>query len=219
MTLLRHFELLKSLGFEYCNDLHLNKKEIQDDLPNTLDQLEQTVKHCNLCQCSKSRSNVLFGSGDVDAQVVFLGDFNSSFEDQEGNYYKGKVGELLASMIENVLLFPKERFYITNILKCLPQNIYSVPEVDIQTCKGYLLKQLDIINPKIIVTLGEHSFNHLSEQNIQWNKVRGNIIKHKNYTILPMFHPSIILRNPTLKKDAYHDMLKLKSFISENQSD
>ncbi len=218
VSLLRNLEILKSFGYEYCNDINLINDDINNKLPNDFNQLKNIVMNCNLCQCSKSRTNVLFGSGDENSIIMFVGNFNSTFDDEKGQYFQGNVGELFANMIEKVLLIPKESVYVTNILKCLP-NSTNIDLNDINICKEYLFKQFDIISPKIIVTLGEDSFDHITNNKFEWNKVKGNIIKHNNYTILPMFHPSHILRNPTLKKDAFQDMLKLKSYISEIKID
>jgi len=216
-AILRNLQLLKSFGYEYCDDINLYNEANDTQLPNNIEQLQNIVMNCNLCQCSKSRKNVLFGSGNINSKVFFIGNFNSSFDDQEGKYFQGNVGELFANMIEKVLLIPKEEVYVTNLLKCFPHN--NLSSNDINICSEYLYKQLQIINPKIVITLGEESFNHITNNKFDFNKVKGNIIKHKNYTILPMFHPSHILRNPTLKKDAFQDMLKLKSYISENKID
>jgi DNA polymerase len=218
ISILKNLQTLKSFGYEYCDDISLNINDISRvQLPSNINSLKTIVENCNLCQCSKTRSNILFGEGDIDSKIFFIGDFNSTFDDQEGKFYQGNVGVLLANMIENVLLIPKNRVYLTNVLKCLPSNDISINDINI--CKEYLLKQLQILKPKIIVTLGEDSFLHITNNKFDWNKVKGNIIKHNNYTILPMFHPSYILRNPTSKKEAYQDMLKLKLFISENKID
>jgi DNA polymerase len=218
IKILKNLQTLKSFGYEYCDDININVSNSENNsLPNSIEELNNIVKNCNLCQCSKSRSNVLFGQGDIDSKIFFLGDYNSEFDDQEGKFYQGNVGVLLANMIENVLNISKNRVYLTNVLKCLPANKIDINDINI--CKEYLFKQIDIIKPKIIVTLGQDSFSYITDNKFDWNKVKGNIIKHNNYTILPMFHPSFILRNPTSKKEAYQDMLKLKLFISENKID
>ncbi len=216
-NLLRHFELLKTFGIEYCEHLDFEPQSMNHkNLPNDLNALHSIVSHCTLCQFAKSRKNVLFGYGNPNADILFVGDFNSTMEDSNGEYYVGNVGELLKNMIEKVLKIKKEAVYITNLVKCLPNDAQKNLTNEINICKEYLYKQIEIIDPKIIVIMGEEAFHYFTNET-NWIKVRGNIIKHKKYTILPIHHPNMLMRNPTLKKDAYADMLKLDRFINESQ--
>lgn len=217
IDLLRHYEMLKSIGYDYCENLDLEPQSMNhSNLPNNINSLENMVKHCTLCQYSKSRKNVLFGYGNTNSKVLFIGDFNTTMEDSNGEYYIGNVGELLRKMIENVLHLKVEDVYITNILKCLPFDTQNVSTNDVNICKEYIYKQIELIKPEIIITLGQNAYSYFTNEH-NWTKVRGNIIKHKHYTILPMYHPSMILRNPTLKKDAFKDMLKLQTFLNESE--
>lgn len=217
LALLRHYEILKTLGYEYCENFDLEPQSMShNNLPNDIDSLHNIVSHCTLCQYAKNRKNVLFGYGNTQAKVMFVGDCNSIMEDSNGQFYIDKTGELLKNMIEKVLHIKKEEVYITNVLKCLPLNPLDISKNEVNICKEYLYKQIEIINPKIIVTLGDKAYNYLTNDT-DWSKIRGNVIKHKNYTILPMYHPNMILRNPTLKKEAYAHMLKLNIFLNESE--
>lgn len=220
MTHIEKAKLLKllyqhrAMGFEYFNEYRPLVQESAIVLPNTLQELHKTVSHCHLCALAKSRKKVVFGAGNLHATLMFIGDNPGVSEDESGEIFMGRAGELLTKMIENVLMLKREDVYIANIIKCkTPEN--RVPTLEeVSTCKPYLMQQIQTVNPKIIVALGSTSFHHLTgEYDTPIDKIRGSVLQFGRAKLIPTFHPSFLLRNPSAKKEVYADMLKVRSML------
>ncbi|DAB36542.1 MULTISPECIES: uracil-DNA glycosylase [Sulfurospirillum] len=218
MTPIEKIRLLKllyqyrAMGFEYFQEYR--PLASVPSLPQTLEELKRDVAHCHLCALSKSRKNVVFGAGNLRAKVMFIGDNPGANEDETGLLYAGKSGELLAKMIENVLLVPKEEVYVTTILKCkTPQNRVPTPE-EVACCKPYVMQQIQTIKPQIIVALGSTAFHHLTgEYDTPIDRVRGSVLNFGEAKLVATFHPSFLLRNPSAKKEVFADLLKIRSML------
>ena len=212
--LIKHLNLLDSMGYQYMQPIDLKEiNQTQVTMPNNYNALQSLAIHCSLCDLSKSRRTVLFGEGNINANVMFITDSIASIEDELGKFYVGKSGQLLTKMIENVLGVGIQDFYITSVTKCCPSNnkVININEVNI--CKPYLEKQIELIKPKLIVTLGDLSYKHLTKDNTEFSQIRGKIIKYNGIDVIPTFDPSYLIRNPSSKKEAFHDMLKIKSLM------
>jgi uracil-DNA glycosylase family 4 len=170
--------------------------------------------NCHLCELSKSRQNVVFGEGNENAEILFVGEGPGANEDAQGSPFVGKSGELLTKMIENVLELTREDVYIANIVKCRPPGNRTPTSDEAYTCKPYLLKQIELIRPKLIVTLGGTAYQYLTEDSTPITKIRGTIHKQEEYTIIPTYHPSYLLRNPSAKKEVFEDLKKIKALLS-----
>jgi len=184
-------------------------------LPNSLDELKKIVQNCHLCDLAKTRKNVVFGEGDFSAKLMFVGEGPGATEDEMGRPFVGRAGQLLTKMIENVLEIKREDVYIANIVKCRPPNNRVPAEEEAKTCIPYLLKQIEIINPKILVALGSTSYRYLTNDITPISKIRGEIVKYKDKILIPTYHPSFLLRNPSKKKEAYMDLLKIKRLLCD----
>jgi DNA polymerase len=144
---------------------------------------------------------------------MFIGEGPGEMEDKTGRPFVGRAGKLLTKIIENVLELKRDDVYIANIVKCRPPN-NRVPTIEeAETCKPYLLKQIDIINPEILVCLGKTAFMYLMNTHMPISKVRGQIFEYKGKKVIPTYHPSFLLRNPSAKKEAYKDFLLIKSML------
>lgn len=220
MTHIEKIRLLKllyqyrAMGFEYFQEYRALSLRKQPALSHNLEELKTSVAQCHLCSLAKSRKNVIFGSGNLKATVMFIGDNPGVSEDETGMLFTGKSGELLANMIEKVLLIPKEEVYVTTILKCkTPENRVPTPE-EVACCKPYVMQQIQTIRPKIIVALGSTSFHHLTgEYDTPIDKIRGTVLNFGEAKLIPTFHPNFLLRNPSAKKEVFADMLKVRSML------
>lgn len=209
---LYQLNFLKSMGYEYHEMIRMSNQEINSNsLPNDINNLKNIVENCYLCELSKSRKNVLFGEGDVNASLMIIADEPTSTEDELKSFYVGKTGEQLSKMIENVLPLKKEDVYITNLVKCKSSN--GMNSSQYKSCSTYLHKQIELINPKLIVTLGEKVYQYLSNDMSSFNKIRGQVMNFRDYKVIPTHSVSFLLRNPSSKKEAYYDMLKIKSIL------
>jgi len=205
----------KLFGLNYIYDIHYTKKNTSttDTLPNNLNQMEKIVQNCHLCQLSKTRKNIVFGEGNINAEIMFIGEGPGANEDQSGKPFVGRAGELLTKIIENVLHIRREDTYIANIVKCRPPNNRVPTPQEVKSCIPYLLKQIDIIKPKIIITLGATAYNNLTQDTTPISKIRGEVLNFGNAKLIPTFHPSFLLRNPSAKKFVFSDMKKVKQLM------
>jgi len=212
---LKQLYLLKQMGYHYTDIKPSDLKSEPDQLPNDLESLRKIVDSCYLCELSKSRQKVVFGEGNPQANLMFVGEGPGATEDSTGRPFVGRAGELLTKMIENVLHIPRAQVYITNIVKCRPPGNRVPTPTEAFTCRPYLLKQIEIIRPRIIVTLGATAYRYLTNDDTPISRVRGHLIHTESYLLIPTFHPSYLLRNPSAKKEAYHDMLKVKEMMEK----
>ena len=203
------------MGFDYFQEYKPLDDKSNTLLPNNFEALRSSVDTCHMCDLSKSRKNVVFGEGNKNADLMFIGEAPGTSEDEKGKPFAGRAGALLTSIIENVLHLNREDVYMANIVKCRPLG-NKVPTLEeVTTCKPYLTQQIKMIKPKIIVSLGSTSYHHLTgEFDTEISQVRGESLKLGKAILIPTFHPNFLLRNPSSKKDVYKDMLKVKSLLN-----
>lgn len=211
--LLKQLYQLKQLGYKYTDLTPYKEDETALILPNTLKSLAKQAEECHLCELSKMREKVVFGEGNPNADLLFVGDMPSSSEDSKGKPFMGRTGELLTKMIENVLQLSRKDVYITNILKCRPTNGAFPTSTQAHTCYPYLLKQIELIKPRIVVALGESAYHYLTGDDTPIEKVRGTIHKQNGYTLISTYHPSYLLRNPSAKKEVFEDLKQIKELL------
>ncbi len=212
--MLKQLYKMKELGFNYTS-MSLPNLDDSFELPNSLEELKKIVSNCHLCELSKTRTKVVFGEGNPQAKLMFIGEGPGATEDSTGRPFVGRAGELLTKMIENVLNIKREDIYIANIVKCRPPNNRVPTPAEAMSCLPYLQKQIEIITPKLIVTLGSTAYRYLLNDTTSISRVRGTVIQKDSFKVIPTFHPSYLLRNPSAKRLAYEDMLKVKSLLME----
>ncbi|MBP1746195.1 MAG: dpo [Deltaproteobacteria bacterium] len=200
-------------GFLYAlKGMGINSYVFERESGLTLPFLQKTVKGCRKCPLAETRNNVVFGEGNNNAKLMFIGEAPGEEEDVQGRPFVGKAGKLLDQLIERIGL-RRENVYICNVLKCRPPNNRDPEEKEIASCKDYLLSQLELIKPKIICTLGRHAYNTLFDVNEKITKVRGSLKDYKGTMLLPTYHPSFLLRNQDKIKEAWEDMERLKQLL------
>ncbi len=178
------------------------KKDNQIDLK----VVEEEAKSCTNCSLHSNRKNVVFGKGNLNPDLVFVGEGPSKEEDLKGEPFFGKASELLISAIEKGMKLKKEDIYLCNVVKCRPPENRAPTPDEAQACSGYLEKQLNSLNPKVIVALGNPAMKALTNSEDGITKVRGNWLKWNDFDVMPTFHPAYILRNPDAKKDFWNDL-------------
>ena len=210
--MLQNLYRLKALGFEYTELASVNEKTL-DSLANDLDSLDLSIKSCHLCDLSKSRKQSMPGYGNQDANLMIIDSVVSNSEDESSSYYAGRSGNSLRKMVENVLELSIEDVYYTHALKCKPLGSNKPSESEYNSCKPYLLKQIELIKPKVIMILGEDAYNMFSQTKDEFHQVRGHIIDLKEYMVVPIYHPQFLLRNPSLKIETFNDLKIIKSLL------
>ena len=171
--------------------------------------LKSEVENCTKCNLCKNRRNVVFGEGFRNAEIICIGEGPGYYEDQQGRPFVGKSGQLLDKILEVCGFNRKEHVFIGNIVKCRPPNNRDPLPEERETCIPFLSKQIELIDPKIIILLGATALKGLIDPNARITKVRGEWLTWQNRLIMPTFHPSALLRNEKLKRPAWEDFKKV----------
>jgi DNA polymerase len=173
------------------------------------------VRGCTKCRLCESRTNTVFGEGDPDAKIMFIGEGPGQTEDQTGRPFVGRAGEKLNEMIRAMGL-TREQVYIQNIVKCRPPGNREPAPDEVATCTPYLERQIEIVRPRVIVTLGRPALQYMLNQKISISRMRGQWQTWRGIKLMPTFHPAYILRNYTreTREAVWSD---LKQVLSELQ--
>ena len=181
------------------------------------DILDEEVRSCTLCTLSAKRTNAVPGDGDRKANVMFIGEGPGYNEDQQGIPFVGRAGQLLNEMLASIDL-QRQDIYITNMLKCRPPNNRDPLPAEITACGPYLERQITMISPKVIVTLGRYSTaNFFPNEPI--SKLRGKPMPWNDITVLPMYHPAAALRNGKLKDALQRDFQQIPELLDSENAD
>jgi len=210
LLLLQNLYRLKAIGFEYIDPFSVNKKN-NFTKPNSLEELKQDINTCHLCDLSKSRTQSMSGFGNQNADIMIIDYCVSLNDDNSNSYYNGRSGEILKNMITNVLNLHIDDIYFTHAIKCKPLNSNTPSSSEWDSCKNYLFSQIELVKPKIIITLGQEAYAKVTSENDNFNSVRGHVIDFKEYKLIPIFHPNHLLQNPDDKKIALNDLKTIKS--------
>lgn len=179
-----------------------------------MDALYRECLHCERCELSLTRNNLVFGVGDDNARIMFIGEAPGENEDIKGEPFVGRAGKLLDSMLNEISL-NRNDIYIANIVKCRPpKNRDPLPE-EKDKCIGWLFEQIDIIDPDVIVCLGRIAAAIIIDPKIKISKQHGQLIEKNGRRYMAMLHPAAILRNPNLRQEALNDFYTLKNILSE----
>ncbi|WP_277346684.1 type-4 uracil-DNA glycosylase [Thermococcus sp. Bubb.Bath] len=183
-------------------------------------ELEEKIRSCQKCPLGKLRTNAVPGAGSYDARAMLVGEAPGYWEDQKGFPFVGRAGKLLDGLLAEIGLSRKD-VYITNIVKCRPPENRDPTEEEIKACSPYLDRQIDIIQPKVIVPLGRHSMGYILRkfgfEPEPISKIHGKTFEaHTLFgkiTIMPMYHPAAALYKPPLREELRKDFVKLKTIL------
>lgn len=177
-----------------------------------LSALREVIGDCRRCGLWTERTNLVFGVGDPEAEVMFVGEAPGSDEDRQGEPFVGKAGQLLTRIIEAMGL-ARERVYIANIIKCRPPGNRNPLPSEIGACSGFLRSQVEIISPRAIVALGTFSAQTLLDTDEKISRLRGRLHAYQGIPLMPTYHPAYLLRNPNEKKQVWDDMQKVMGLL------
>lgn len=211
--MLQNLYRLKALGFSYSDPFVTNKPTLMQELPQDLMQLQEIISSCYLCDLSKSRQQSMPGTGNINAKLMIVDAYVSVSDDATNSYYTGKSGESLVKMLENVLGLRREDVFLTHAVKCKPLGTNTPSKSECSSCKPFLYRQLEQIAPKVVMALGSDAYRLLSGDDTPFEQVRGQKIKLDNYTVIPIYHPHFLLRNPSLKAETLTDLKTIKSCL------
>ena len=178
----------------------------------TWDELYEQCRICDKCPLGKTKTNTVFGCGNQNARLMFVGEAPGEQEDKEGIPFVGAAGKLLDKYLDAVGIL-RDEVYIANILKCRPpHNRDPLPEEG-DACIGFLREQVKLIRPEIIVCLGRISAMRLIKPDFKITREHGIIIKKGAFAMTAVYHPAALLRDPSKKEDTYRDMKKIKAYL------
>jgi uracil-DNA glycosylase family 4 len=168
--------------------------------------IEARAKGCTKCsELSRCRHSVVFGTGSTRAELMFIGEAPGADEDAQGEPFVGRAGQLLTKII-TAMGYTRDQVYITNVLKCRPpQNRTPLPD-EVQNCLPYMLSQIELVQPKVIVALGAVALRALLDVQLGITKMRGHWYTFRGIPIMPTFHPAYLLRNPAAKREVWQDI-------------
>jgi uracil-DNA glycosylase len=206
--------LLRDLGFTH---LDIPKKpaattvsdSVEDSNGKTiLADLEAIATVCEKCKLSKTRTQVVYGVGNPNADLMFIGEAPGRDEDLKGEPFVGRAGQLLTDIIKAMKL-TRDDVYIANVIKCRPPENRNPEPDELEACRPFIRRQIELIKPRVIVTLGKFALQSLLEESYSITAVRGQWLEYDGIKVMPTFHPAYLLRTPAAKKEVWQDMKKV----------
>jgi DNA polymerase len=179
---------------------------------DSLLKIREDLGECTRCKLHGTRHKIVFGDGSAKAELVFVGEGPGADEDAQGLPFVGRAGKLLTQMIEAMGLQRKD-VYICNVVKCRPPENRQPEEDEVSTCSPYLLRQIDVIAPKVIVCLGAVAAKTLLRTNRGISQFRGEWLEFRGRKLLATYHPAYLLRNPPAKSEVWKDLQKVMAVL------
>lgn len=175
--------------------------------------LRDDIGDCQRCKLAGGRTNIVYGVGNPDADLVFVGEAPGADEDARGEPFVGKAGQLLTKMIE-AMGYERQDVYICNVLKCRPPGNRNPEPDEVASCEPFLKRQLAAIRPRMIVALGKFAVQCLLRDDAPISRLRGNFRSYQGIPLMPTFHPAYLLRDPSKKKPAWEDLKSVNAALA-----
>ena len=168
---------------------------------------------CTRCKlCTLGRSQIVFGVGNPRARLMFVGEAPGEDEDKKGEPFVGRAGQLLTKIIEAIGM-TRDQVYIANVIKCRPPGNRNPEPDEVAACEPFLFRQIDVIQPKVIVPLGKFATQSLLKTVDPITRLRGRQFEYRGAVLIPTFHPAYLLRNPSAKREVWEDMKKVRAIL------
>jgi len=208
-----YLEYIKGMGITSLSAAENVPKKAPRSETLTLADVRTELGDCKRCKLHRTRKTIVFGEGNEKATLMFIGEGPGYDEDTQGRPFVGRAGQLLTKIIESIAL-PREEVYIANIIKCRPpQNRNPEPD-EIESCNPFLMKQIRVIQPKIICALGTFSAQTLLKTDTKITALRGKLHDLEGIKVIPTYHPAFLLRNPERKREVWEDMKKIAELLN-----
>lgn len=206
-------KLIEAKVLQENKELQIKKKHEWENAKD-LDSMYSMIHECTNCQLGFLRKNFVFGSGNKNADIFIIGEAPGETEDNQGVPFVGRAGQLLSKILEAINL-TRDEVYIANIIKCRPPGNRRPEKNEVAECKPYIDKQIELVQPKLILLLGLTAVESLLGSKERMSDLRGKFRKYKNIDLMVTYHPAALLRNPNLKKDAWEDMKIFRDTYNE----
>jgi len=186
---------------------------------DVLRALRSDIGDCTRCKLHRlGRRQIVFGVGNPTADLMFVGEAPGADEDIQGEPFVGRAGQLLTKIIEAIGL-TRSDVYIANVIKCRPPENRNPEPDEVDTCEPFLFRQIDAIEPKVIVALGTFAAKTLLKTQDSISRLRGRVYDYRGAKLIPTFHPAFLLRSPERKRDVWEDMKKVRALLQESSDD
>jgi DNA polymerase len=183
----------------------------------TLEDIRDDIGLCMRCPlCCEGRTKIVHSEGNQKARLMFVGEAPGADEDASGRPFVGRAGQLLNKIIEAIGL-KREDVFIGNVNRCRPQNNRTPTSAEAAVCKPFLLREIAIVRPEVIVVLGNTAMHNLLDTKVGITKVRGTFQDYKGIKVMPTFHPAYLLRDPSKKRETWDDMKKVRDYLSNSK--
>lgn len=181
----------------------------------TLEALQEFIGDCKRCKLAPGRTNLVFGVGNPQAELMFVGEGPGADEDERGEPFVGRAGQLLTDIIERGMRLRRQDVYICNVVKCRPPGNRNPEPDEVAACEPFLMRQIDLVQPKIIVGLGTFAVQSLLKVKIPISKLRGRWHDFRGIRMMPTFHPAYLLRNPADKRLVWADIQEVMKALGK----
>jgi DNA polymerase len=211
MDLRSELALLRDLGFTHLDIT------TQHSAPSTgeLEELGREASICTKCRLAGTRTQVVWGTGNPNADLMFIGEAPGRDEDLQGQPFVGRAGQLLTDIIKAMKL-SRDDVYIANVIKCRPPENRNPEPDELEACRPFIRRQIELIKPKVIVTLGKFALQSLTGKAHAVSAARGQWTEYDGIKVMPTYHPAYLLRTPSAKKDVWNDMKKVMTELGRN---
>lgn len=209
-----HLRLLGQSGAEFAARRPRKKKPAP---AGGLQAVTKQVLECRLCPLARTRTKSVPGEGNPKTELMFVGEAPGHDEDVQGRPFVGRAGQLLTKIIE-AMSFRREDVYITNVVKCRPPENRTPVREEVEKCGPYLASQIEIIRPKVIVSLGKSATDFFIRSSKGMTQIRGEFYEYRGIPVMPTFHPSYVLRQENIKdvkKQVWQDMQKVMKLLGK----
>jgi uracil-DNA glycosylase len=193
-------------------DLFESQLTVITDKPGALRAIRDDIGDCTRCRLHKGRKNIVFGVGNANADLMFVGEGPGADEDEQGEPFVGRAGQLLNNMIAAMGLQRRD-VYIANVVKCRPPQNRTPEKDECDTCSPFLMRQIEVIRPKVIVALGAVAAKNLLAMNDSMASLRGRWYEFKGARLAVTYHPAYLLRDPRQKKEAWKDLQMVMKYL------
>jgi DNA polymerase len=203
----RHLSSLSELGAPLVATAPTQSMpEDPQDGAAALKAVRDDLGDCQRCRLAGGRKTIVFGQGNPNADLMFVGEAPGADEDEQGLAFVGRAGQLLTDIIEKGLRMPRAQAYIANVIKCRPPGNRNPEPDEVLTCVPFLERQIEAIRPKVLVGLGKFAAQWLCKTATPITRLRGRLHTYRDIPVMPTYHPAYLLRNPASKKEVWEDM-------------
>ena len=209
----RESEMPKKIAQEMPLSLFGDLKQTLPESTETIEDIRQDIGNCTRCPLWEGRTKIVHTSGNFEAELLFVGEAPGANEDAEGLPFVGKAGQLLNRIIEGIGL-RREQVLVGNVNRCRPPQNRTPTLPEAHTCRPFLMREIAVVRPKVIVVLGNTATQNLLDTKIGITKLRGDFQDYFGIKVMPTFHPAYLLRDPSKKRETWEDMKKVRDYLN-----